>query len=115
MRLIEIDIVSLQTPQRILDRAQHVRFGETFFIRSHLHTELCGDDHLLAIAAPLDPVADHRFGFATLITWHPFRVDVGVIDEIESRCDKRIQQLKRRWLVYSPAKNVAAESEWGDF
>src|SRR5437879_4673065 len=115
MCLVKIYVISLQASQRSFDGALHIRSGEPFHTGSHLHAELRGDDNLVAIATLLKPVADHRLGFAALISGHPLRIDVRGIDKIEAGSDKCVQQLKRSRLSHGPTKDVSAKRERSNF
>jgi hypothetical protein len=67
VRLIEIDVVGLQAPQRILDCLQDVGPGESFLPGTHLHSDFGRDHHFRSVAALLEPLPDDRLGFAALI------------------------------------------------
>ena len=57
----------------------------------------------------LEPFADDHFGFPATIPQRESGVNVGGVDQIESECDERIEQLERRSLVRRPAEDISAE------
>src|ERR1700676_365368 len=89
--LIKIDVIGLQAPQRILHRAQDVSLRQTLLIRSHFEPDFGGNDDLRAFPAPLEPIADNRFGFSSLMAWSPFRVNIRGIDKVEARPREGVQ------------------------
>src|SRR6516162_9515536 len=114
MRLVEIDVMSLEAPERALDRCQNMSLRKAL-LTAHLHTHLGRNDDACAISAAFHPVSDYGFGFATLMPWDPCRIYVGGIDEIKSRPNKGVEQLNRSFLVDRPAEDVPAEAKWVDF
>src|SRR5207247_2071357 len=108
MRLIEIDVVRLQPPQRIFRRAQNVSLRQTFPVRAHLQPNSCGDDDLAASATLLESLADDRFRFTTTIARRESGINVSSVDQIKSGGDESIEQSKRRSLIRRPAENISA-------
>ena len=115
MRLVEVDVVGLQPLQRVLDGAHDVGpAARPLLIRRHLHAALGGDDHLRAVAAGLEPVADDGLALAAAVAGLPSRIDVGGVDAVEAGADKGVEQRERGLLVRRPAEHVAAEDERRD-
>ena len=69
-----------------------------------------GED-VVAFAARLKPVADHRFRFAALMARRPGGVTVSGVDEVESRGHKRIEQPKGSGLIRGPAEDIPTERQ----
>ncbi|MGY4318905.1 hypothetical protein ACVWW1_008232 [Bradyrhizobium sp. JR3.5] len=114
MGLVEIDVVGLQPPQRVLDGARDVVRLQADIAASHVHADLGGEDDAVAVAAHLHPLADDRLGLAAVMARHPARIDVGRIEERQSMLQHGVEQAKRRRLVHRPAEHIAAEAEGRD-
>src|SRR4029453_1849805 len=114
--LEEVDAVGVEPLQRILGRALDVRRRQALADIGHVHAALGGDQHLVALGRVLlQPRADHGLGFAALVAGLPARIDVGGVDEGEAGIDEGVEDLVRGGLVGRPAKDVAAEGDWGEF
>ena len=73
-------------------------------------TDLSKDRHLVADAgAPLQPLANNRFGFSTLVARPPGRIDVGGVNGVEAMIDEGVEYLEASLLVDRPPENIAAE------
>jgi len=81
MGLVEIDVIGLQPPKRILNRLLHILRGQTRLTTAHIHPDFGGDDDLIPFAGPGKPFADDGFGFAACIPRHPCGINIGRIDE----------------------------------
>ncbi len=79
MRLVEVDTVGLQSAQRSFAFAQDVILLEAAAF-AHILADLGEDQHAVAFAALLQPVADDGFGFAAFVPRHPARIGVGGVD-----------------------------------
>jgi len=79
-----------------------------------IHADLRRDDDGVALAALLQPLADHGLGLAPRVALRPDRIDVRGVDEIETRVGERVEQRERRRFVGRPAEDVAAERERRD-
>ncbi len=93
MGLVEIDIVGLQAPKRRLAFAQDVFFPEAAAF-AHVLADLGGDQHFVALAALLQPVADDCFGLAARMARHPARIAVGCVDGVEACVGEGIKNLE---------------------
>src|SRR5579862_5247330 len=111
VRLVEVDVIGLQSPQRILDGAKDIRFRQPFLARTHLHPDLGRDDDLAPVVGPLHPVTDDGFRFSALVPGGPAGINVGGIDEIESSAGEAVEYGKRRLLISRPAEDVAAQAK----
>src|SRR5947209_6162515 len=111
MGLIQINVVSLEAFERIFHGTQNVGFREPFLVRGQFHADLGGNDDLVPIACPLQPIADYSLGLAALVSWYPLGVHIRRVDQVEARRGKPIKDLERRFLVDGPSKDVAAQSE----
>ena len=96
MRLIKIDVIRLQSPQRIFDRAQNISLRQAFHLRPHLQPNFCGNDDFVASATLLEPLADDRFRFTTTIARRKSGISVSRVDEIKSGGDESIEQPEGR-------------------
>ena len=94
MGLVEIDIVGLQTPERRFAFAQDVILPEATAF-AHVLADFGGDQHLVALAAFLHPVADDCFGLAAWMARDPARIAVGCVDGVEACVDKGIEDFER--------------------
>jgi hypothetical protein len=70
MRLVEIDVIGLEAPERALDRRKNMSLRKAL-LAAHLHAHLGRNDDARAISAALHPISDYGFGFATLMPWDP--------------------------------------------
>src|ERR1700740_3617085 len=95
VRLVEIDVVSLQALQGVLSGAQDVGSGEPFGPIPHLHADFCSNDDVFSISISLDPVAENRLRFSAHMAGHPFGIDIGGVNRTETGRRKGIQQLTR--------------------
>ena len=68
----------------------------------------------VAIAALLHPLADHGLRFAALVAGRPGRIDVGGVDQVESRVDEGVENGEGRLLVRAPSEDVATQPERGN-
>ncbi|MNP20388.1 hypothetical protein D3C76_1129580 [compost metagenome] len=109
MRLVEVDVVGLQTAQRGFHGLFDVDGGEALVAVAHVHADLGGDDHLVALAGSLQPVADDGFRFAACMRGQPAGVDVCCVDAVQAGVQQRIQQAERGRFVGRPAEYIAAE------
>ncbi len=71
MRVIEIDAIRAETLERCFGRCRDTRRLELFATFTRQHADLGRDQYVIAPAASPQPVADHRFGFATLMAVYP--------------------------------------------
>ncbi len=118
MGLIEIDVIGLQTTQRVLYCLQDVQARKTGVVRcvSHAAAHLGGDHQPVARFAPLAyPSADDGLGYAAGISLYPARIDIGGIDEIDAGFYCRIQNFKRQLLICRPPELHAAHAQRRDF
>ena len=92
MRLIEVDAVCLQSPQRILHGAEDVVGLEPLLVRRHLHADFGRQHDFVALAGGLQPLSDDGLGLAACVSRRPYRIDVGRIDEFEAGVDERVEQ-----------------------
>ena len=111
MRKIEIDIIGLQSAQRFLRRPRDVGRGQALSIGRHLHADLGGDHHVLALRAALQPVPEDGFRFTAAMSGRPYRIHIGGIHEVQSGVHRRIQHRKRRRLGRRPSEDVTAEAQ----
>ena len=111
VRLVEIDIIGLQTAQRIFHRLLNIARRQPLFAFAHRFAHLGGDDHLVALAALLQPFADDGFRFAAPVARRPAGRNVGGIDKVELIVHQRIQQIERGRLIRRPAEHVAAKGQ----
>ena len=56
--------------------------------QAHVGADLGRDDDVVVPAAPRDPAADDRLGFAALVARHPARVRVRGVDQVEAGVDE---------------------------
>src|SRR5271154_4483850 len=115
MRLIEINVVGLQTPERAFDGPGDVILGEARFAGGHFHAEFGCDQDFLAPAALGEPVANDRLGFAAHVSGNPLRIDVSGVNHVEPRRDEGVEQLERCRLVRRPSEDVSAEYQGPNF
>src|SRR5690242_8463548 len=94
MRLVEIDVIGLETFERSLGLAHDPRAGEAFALAGNFRSNLGGDDHLLALAATLEPVADDGLRFAALVAGHPRGISVRGINEVKAGGNESIENLE---------------------
>ena len=80
-------------------------------MRSHLQPNFRGDDDLVASATLLEPLADDRFRFTTMIARRESGINVSSVDEIKSGGDESIEQPEGRSLIHRPAEDVPAERQ----
>ena len=111
VRLIKIDVIRLQPPQRIFDRAQNISFRQAFHVRSHLQPNFCGNDDFIASATLLEPLADDSFRFPAVIARRESGISVSSVDEIKSGGDESIEQSEGCSLIHRPAEDVPAERQ----
>ena len=111
MRLIKIDVVRLQPPQRIFDRAQNISLRQAFHLRPHLQPNFCGNDDFVASATLLEPLADDSFRFTTTIARRESGISVSSVDQIKSGGDESIEQPEGCSLIHRPAEDVPAERQ----
>ncbi len=109
VRLIKIDIIGLQATQRVLHRLLNIARRQPLLAFAHRFAHLGGDDHLVALAALLQPFADDGFRFAAPVARRPAGINVGGIDKVELIVHQRIQQAERGRLIRRPAEHVATE------
>ena len=116
VRLIQIDIVGLQTSQRSLACIQNMLAAQALIVgaRAHRSTHFRGQDDLIARLS-LQPLADQFFGHAARIARCPARVDIGRVDEVAARIHKRIHHGRAVFARRSPAKTHAAHAQFTDF
>src|SRR4029079_12376607 len=110
MGLVEIDVIGLQTPQRRLAFAQDIFFAQAAPF-AHVFADLGRDQHLVALAAFPQPVADDRFRLAPRMARDPARIAVRRVDGVEARVDEGVKDLERCRLVDIPAENIATEHQ----
>ena len=110
---VDVDVIGLETPQRIVDGRRDVRRRQPR-ARAEL-ADFRREHDPMALAALLEPLADDRLRFAALMPVDPGGIDVRGIDEIQAVIDERIEDRERRALVGGPAEHVAAEDERRDF
>ena len=114
MRLVKIDGVDVQAPQRSFGRAQDVVRLQDLVAVAHVGADLGGDDHVVVAAAAADPAADDRLRLAALVARRPARVRVRRVDQIAARRHERVEQGKRGRLVRGPSEHVPAEGQRRD-
>ena len=90
--LVEVDVVGLQALQRVLHRLPDIVGRQALAVRPHFLADLGGDDHPVAIAAALQPLADDGLGFAALVARGPARIDVRGVDQLEAGVDEGVEQ-----------------------
>ena len=115
VRLIEVDIIGLQALQRVFHLAQDVGLRKPLLVGRELDADLGRQNYFLAIAAALEPVAEHGLRLAAFVARHPARVHVGGVDEIEPGADKLVQNGERSGLIRRPAKDISAQANGRDF
>src|SRR5204862_6924911 len=111
MRLIKIDVVRLQPPPRIFNRAQNISLRQAFHVRTHLQPDFCGNEDFVASDALLEPLADINFRFTTTIARRESGITVSSVDQIKSGGDESIEQSEGRSLIHRPAEDVPAECQ----
>jgi hypothetical protein len=77
--------------------------------------DLGRDDHVVPLAAALQPVADHDLGLAALVAAHPHRIHVRGVDCVDAGGYACVEQLERGRFIGGPAEHVAAEHQWREF
>jgi hypothetical protein len=80
----------------------------------HRLVDFGGDDHLLAVAAPLHLTPNDLLCLSPLVTWEPARGEIRRIEEIAAALHERIHHSECRQFVGSPAPLHGAETEAGD-
>ncbi|MCY1224079.1 hypothetical protein D9M72_362230 [compost metagenome] len=112
VREIKVDIIRLQTLQRILDPLQDPAARKSLAVGPEFGADLGDDDGLVARPARLlQPFADDRFGFAAVIARRPGGVDISRIDGVEPGIEKGVEQRKGGLFVGGPAEDIAAEDK----
>ena len=111
VRLVEVDAIGLQALERGLHRLLHIAGPEALATLAHVHAQLGGQDHLVALAAAGEPLAQHGLGFAAAVAGRPARIDVGGVDEIQARFEQGVQHAKGLGFVQGPAEDVATKAE----
>ncbi len=111
VRLVEIDIISLQPPQRIIHRRRDPGFRETAFCPAHLHAAFGRNDYFAPVPTPRQPVADDGFGFA-----RPYvRAEIAYRNpryrSHSGRLRPAIQNFEAGRRVQAPAEHIAAEHD----
>ena len=112
VHLVEVDVVGPQPAQRRLEGADHVPPGaagvEVVAVQAaHVHAELGGQHHL--VAAALECGAEALLGAAV---WGA--VDVGGVEQGDSRVERRVHDLAGAVDVELAAEVVAADADDGD-
>ena len=111
MRLVKIDVVSLQSLERRFHLPPDPCLAQPFALTGNFGTYLGRDHNFVALAAVLKPVANDRLALAALVTGHPCGVTVRGVNKIQSRIHKGIQYLERCGFVGGPAKHIAAQHQ----
>ena len=94
MRLIQVDVVGLQPPQRIVDGLSRYRRPDSPLPAPMSQPTLVAITTLSRLPRLLQPLADDGLGFAALVAGRPARIDVGGIDEVEAGVDEGVEQAK---------------------
>src|SRR5215472_12690815 len=113
MSLIKIDAVGLQPSEGRIALAQDVIFLQVAAF-AHVFADLGGDQHLVTLAAALEPFADDGFRLAAHVARHPAGVTVRGVDGIEASVDESVEDVERCFLVDVPAEHISAEHEWDE-
>ena len=67
MRLVKINVISLQSLERRFHLPHDPCFAQPFALPGNLRTHLGRDHNFVALAAALEPVADDRLALAALV------------------------------------------------
>jgi hypothetical protein len=94
VRLVEVDCLYVQTPERLLDRVDDVVAAQALLAKAHVRADLGRDHYVVMVAALRDPAPDDRLGFTALVAGDPARVGIRGIDQIEAGIDERVEQAK---------------------
>ena len=98
VRLIEVDVVGLQSPQAALASANDPTAGQTFGVAGTIHPAATlgrQDDRVAHRGATAQPATDDLLGRA--LGAHR-RIDVGGVDQVSAAIDVGVQDLHRRAL-----------------
>src|SRR4051812_44514550 len=94
VRLVKINVVSLQSLKRAFHLPQDPRFAQAFALPGYLRSYLGCDHNFVALAAALEPIAENCFALAALMSWRPGGIAVRGIDKVQSCRHERIQYLE---------------------
>ena len=114
MREIEIDPVGAEALERRVTGRGDPRGGELFAAITGQHPDLRREEHGVALAARLQPFADHRLGLAALVAGNPGGIDVGRVDHRAAASDERVEDGEAGVAIGGPAEDVAAEHQRRD-
>jgi uncharacterized protein (DUF433 family) len=103
VHLIEVDVVSVEAPQRLLTGEAHIVGTRAKVSVVDGHAELGGNDD--RVAATLECLAekDLRLGRA---------IDVGGIEEVDPRLDRGVDDVGRSSLVETGPEVVATDADF---
>src|SRR4051812_1717834 len=109
MDLVEVDVVGVQAPQRVLDGLHDpaARAALVVDLVAHLAVELRGEDDV--VAAAFEGLADDLLVLA-------LRIDVGRVDEVDARVERGVDDPDRLVVVgLTPgAEHHRAEAQGAD-
>src|SRR5207253_2499599 len=75
------------------------------------HADLGRDQHVVAPAAPLQPLADQALGFAAFVAGHPGGIDVRRVDHHAACVGKAVEDGEGFLALDGPAEDIAAEHQ----
>jgi hypothetical protein len=93
-RLIQIDVVRLQSAQGIRGGAQDVGFRQSPFSVTHVHANFGGHDDFFSIPASFHPFAENFLRLSARVAGNPLGVHIRSVNGIESRLCKSVEQLE---------------------
>ena len=111
VRVIKVDIIGPQPPERFVHRRRDPRGLQPLAARTGQHPHLGRDQHIVAPPAPGQPRADHPFRFAALVPRHPGRIGIGGIDHRPARRDEPVENGKARRFIDIPPEHIAAQHQ----
>ena len=102
VREVEIDVVGAEPAQGLLDRSRHDRRREA--VEARMVAALGHDEHLVAVAPPAHPVAEHRLGGTV-------GVGVGGVDQGAAGVGEPVEDRAGGGLVARAAEGVGAQPQ----
>jgi hypothetical protein len=102
VQLIEVDNIGIEAAQAGFDGDTNVIGTRAFALPVHLRAELSSDDDLSAALT-------QRTGKKFLA--FPLTVNVGGVEEVDARIQRRVDDFCRRIRVDAPAKIVATDAD----
>src|ERR1700748_2450299 len=104
MCIVNIDVISLQSPQRLFRRGPDGSGRQSGEFR--MHSNFGRDDDLFAVTTSAEPAPNNGFRFSAGIAKCPCRVNVSRIDKITAGSRIGIQDGKGGLLIGGPTEDV---------